>query len=1546
MDDTATDKLTLDEENPWPGMTAFSESNSAFFFGRSKEIDTLYNKVARNVLTVLFGKSGLGKSSILQAGLSPTLLQNQFVPVHIRLNHFEDTLPLEDQVEVFLEDTIKKYGIDAPKPIREETLWEYFHKIGNDWWSTNNELLKPVLIFDQFEEIITAGQENAVRAQRCAQFLEELEDLVENRPPEALLKRFSQEKGLAKNYSLDRIDYRIVITLREDYLADLESLRERLRTIMSNRVRILPLTENQALEVVLKPGKNIVDVNVAKELVNFVAGQSAANFVARDGTQNKYVEPALLCVILRELNNQRLAAGEEKISSQLIAKKQPEAIMFEFYKNGLEGLSREVRDFIEEQLLTASGSRNRVSEDDAIQRFKITEKDIATLVDRRIIQRERVGNSTWLELSHDTLTPVVKSFAETSVRRRKIKTRVARATIAAGFILVMLAGSLYVQLEIREQQTLEAAGLAVNLANQISESQTISTQVRQELTDTLERNLQNHIEKAPDSNLVRIKYIRFQLLLSEFFYDRQLYGEFEKVLEKAERSYKEIHPRKTPEAEITELSILFSLGSTKRAILREQFDLAERTIATAKTAIRNSGQRDTNIQYQILDLEFDYLFASILAHRYNMTDARSAYDLLENRISDTIESYSTRFKDSNIDIDKKTLSRTIRTLYQLLFSTIEGINSTADFVSTNKVELASRYRKFLDNAKPYFEAEHQPIWISFSANLDLMTAHKALKEHQVTSARSSYDSSVQKMVRLVKEYPDRISFQRRLMDSLHSRMDLTLERDEKQADEDLITIQKLAKSVLEQADHPNTYCRSVMYSGMMAMRFESIKDEPHIDKLYEEVQILADHCKNKLQLPLLTNNFNFWNHFYKVKAELESDNITESMQSIQETLAEIDKSIEIYAQNGASRDFLLNRKNTRYMTSSSFVESLEDVEALNYINEAIAVQESLDDQSFHRESGNYTWLLTNKSKLFERQGNTEEAINSYSDTVRFVLENFDENSKTLLTNAIWALSQQARLTLSEANITQLQELAEHTDLLNQRLRKIELAKKSEIRAGLDQFWKYFQNQFRLASNNTQPNGEEKLVIERIDTSINDFMTFITQTAQSSQSDFISVDLHSLTLPEVTKNEEGLYSSKYSVGWVTNSVYPLANSITVMGRDQKVNPHLRLPSLALQRARYSRLPFYAHCSYVVTEHLSQNGETIQRYVLENNQDEKLFQLDGKSDPIHKANKACGFDLTTIENAAAYLRFFGTFVHASAGAFKLVESIDELDWLEGATQSDKAPVQNLIRPVYLWKHDKSNNWHATGTVQYGDNLFYAKFIIQRDGMVSMDDALPIAENLLINSFSIALNSGRTSNFLNGIALPSLRKYSGEFDVTTYFPGFNQPGFSLQNFSHNEFLLASDIYKVRPDLPDRFNDYLELFSSWLASAKPQDTSDILQRRRESFIALSEHISEQSTVNYVSLSFYQLFSEQYEAALDSAQSAIAIDDTEYPAHMNMAHALMLLDRTVEAREIYERFNGQEIHTEDWGYYVNDDFDKLESVGITHPLMREVRGLLNTSTE
>ena len=56
-------------ETPYVGLTPFGERDTAFYFGRERERRLLTASILSSRLTLLYGASGVGKSSLLRAGV-------------------------------------------------------------------------------------------------------------------------------------------------------------------------------------------------------------------------------------------------------------------------------------------------------------------------------------------------------------------------------------------------------------------------------------------------------------------------------------------------------------------------------------------------------------------------------------------------------------------------------------------------------------------------------------------------------------------------------------------------------------------------------------------------------------------------------------------------------------------------------------------------------------------------------------------------------------------------------------------------------------------------------------------------------------------------------------------------------------------------------------------------------------------------------------------------------------------------------------------------------------------------------------------------------------------------------------------------------------------------------------------------------------------------------------------------------------------------------------------------------------------------------------
>ncbi len=407
-------------ESPWLGLASFTEETRAFFFGRDDETAELGRRVQRKLLTVLFGQSGLGKTSMLRAGLVPRLRPEGYCPIYVRIDYSSGSPAPGEQIKAAVLRVTADAGTwSRPASAQAgESLWEFFHHRDDVLSEAGGRTLTPLLIFDQFEEIFTLAQTDDTGRARARAFLGELANLVENRAPAAI----EDDEASAGRFDFSRADYRVLIALREDYLAHLEGLRDLMPSVTQNRVRLTRMSGGPALEAVIRPGAGLVSDEVARQIVRFVSG-------AQD-LATAEVEPSLLSLVCRELNEVRMAKGEPEISADLLAGSR-ESILGEFYERSLAGQPTGVRHFIEDVLLTDSGYRESVAEERVRKAFgEAGAPDAATqLVDRRLLRIEERLDVRRVELTHDVLCGVVRASRD-SRREREAKERAERELAA------------------------------------------------------------------------------------------------------------------------------------------------------------------------------------------------------------------------------------------------------------------------------------------------------------------------------------------------------------------------------------------------------------------------------------------------------------------------------------------------------------------------------------------------------------------------------------------------------------------------------------------------------------------------------------------------------------------------------------------------------------------------------------------------------------------------------------------------------------------------------------------------------------------------------------------------------------------------------------------------------------------------------------------------------------------------------------------------------------------------------------------------------------
>lgn len=443
----------LDRDNPWPGLASYDESARLYFNGRSEEIAELSRRVLDEPLTVLFGRSGLGKSSLLKAGLFPPLREQGFVPVYIRLQLHAQAPPLSAQVRFALEQELRAQSIEAPDWPADETLWQYLHRCDLEFWNTNNRLVQPVLVFDQFEEVFTLGRRLPAEVDR---FRTELADLIENRVPAPLYAQLESAGSKALCLDLKAMPYKVILSLREDFLADLENWRASIPSLRRNRMRLLPMRTANALQAIRNDRTaHLVDESQARQIVSFLAARTAGDVdpahplpdprsLPEVGDDSE-IDPALLSLFCAGVNLRRQRAGRARFDEETIAAAK-RTVVADFYRECVADLPPVAHAFIEDELVTEQGYRNSFAVDDAIARGYLTEAQLDDLVNRRLLRRAHLLGTERVELTHDLLTKAVvherdlRIKAEREARQQREQRRVRLWVAGAALAIVASVG--------------------------------------------------------------------------------------------------------------------------------------------------------------------------------------------------------------------------------------------------------------------------------------------------------------------------------------------------------------------------------------------------------------------------------------------------------------------------------------------------------------------------------------------------------------------------------------------------------------------------------------------------------------------------------------------------------------------------------------------------------------------------------------------------------------------------------------------------------------------------------------------------------------------------------------------------------------------------------------------------------------------------------------------------------------------------------------------------------------------------------------------------
>jgi hypothetical protein len=425
---------------PFRGLGEFRFADRDIFSGRKEETAKLLRTITIYRGVLFYGDSGTGKSSLISAGLVPEVLKEGFVPERLRVQPRKGE---EIVVERFPESDQEPI-IFLPSRLADDELLPRF-VLSAEVLERRLRALKPgpfsLLIFDQFEELVTLTEEGA-RGTIGKEAYFAQQRIIE------LIARLLRDPGFQG---------KLLFVLREDYLAKLTPLFGRAPELTDQFVRLAPLS-NEYLHSVIRGPFELTGAAWNTTISEDLAGKLASDIESRGDPYINLSEVQVACLQLWLSSN----------PAELYARRGVEGLLEDFLEQSLANM-KELADpavAVLSRMVTASGTRNVVSEDDAVQavvgedRLSVehVKKALTALVtDTKLVRRELRHNTYFYEIVSEFLVPWISRQRAKRKERIRLRGFIKKTLIGLGAFLVACCIAGYVWFEgVRYKNTVRA----------------------------------------------------------------------------------------------------------------------------------------------------------------------------------------------------------------------------------------------------------------------------------------------------------------------------------------------------------------------------------------------------------------------------------------------------------------------------------------------------------------------------------------------------------------------------------------------------------------------------------------------------------------------------------------------------------------------------------------------------------------------------------------------------------------------------------------------------------------------------------------------------------------------------------------------------------------------------------------------------------------------------------------------------------------------------------------------------------------------------------
>ncbi|MEJ1239312.1 hypothetical protein WBG78_14340 [Chryseolinea sp. T2] len=407
----------ITSKNPFKGPRSYEEGD--VIYGREEETFELINSIGSNTLTLLYSKSGIGKTSLINASLIPELRQSKrYLPIVFRLGSFINYKTSSSNFSDYLVKEIRRvlltrYGIVLPEQYVPDSLFELlylanFHhalEVFPQEGQTSHPLI-PVIFLDQLEVIFTLELQGG----DLPHLMKELRYVIEGEFPEYLIEFYNPTKDPDDN-DMDKFleiqdgirgnlkPFRIVFSFREEYLFDFENFSALIPSIRfsASRYRLSPFNRHDALTIILSTSEARINESQANKIIDNLLPKNNGNF------RQEEVDPFLLSLVCNQLWH-KVTSSEIEVTKNIV-----DNVIDGYISKVYIKISDQAKKFIESYLVTVDNKRTLFSFELAAL-WHISSAELNNLIedeDMRLLNKEMYLDSYHVQILHDRLVPPI-----------------------------------------------------------------------------------------------------------------------------------------------------------------------------------------------------------------------------------------------------------------------------------------------------------------------------------------------------------------------------------------------------------------------------------------------------------------------------------------------------------------------------------------------------------------------------------------------------------------------------------------------------------------------------------------------------------------------------------------------------------------------------------------------------------------------------------------------------------------------------------------------------------------------------------------------------------------------------------------------------------------------------------------------------------------------------------------------------------------------------------------------------------------------------------